>query len=130
MILRQLIEEEAQDAGVAVIADPQAVAQAAAAGVGNRVTLDLGGKTDDRHGAPPSQRIRSASNSAFCQARGVLPLDILKAALRQTARHIQAIRSRRRTRLGVSTMCCRVATSMSSARASGTRRTAIRSVCL
>ena len=44
---------------------------------------------DDRHGAPPSQRMRSASSSAFCQAREVLPLDILKGALRQTAHQIQ-----------------------------------------
>ena len=52
VILRQLIEADAQGAVVAVIADPEAVAQAVEAGVGSRVTLDLGGKTDDRHGAP------------------------------------------------------------------------------
>lgn len=52
VILRQLIEAEVRDAVVAVIADPGAVAQAVAAGVGEMVTLELGGKTDDRHGAP------------------------------------------------------------------------------
>jgi microcystin degradation protein MlrC len=52
VILRQLIEAEMQDAVVAVIADPEAVAQAVEAGVGNMVSLTLGGKTDDRHGAP------------------------------------------------------------------------------
>ncbi|NPV09470.1 MAG: M81 family metallopeptidase [Anaerolineae bacterium] len=52
VILRELIEREAQDAVVAIIADPEAVAMAVEAGVGNSVTLDLGGKTDDRHGPP------------------------------------------------------------------------------
>jgi microcystin degradation protein MlrC len=52
VILRQLIEANVTDAVVAVLADPEAVAQAMAAGVGNSVTLELGGKTDDRHGAP------------------------------------------------------------------------------
>jgi microcystin degradation protein MlrC len=52
VILREFIEKDVPDAVVAVIADPQAVAVAAAAGVGNTVTLDLGGKTDNRHGEP------------------------------------------------------------------------------
>lgn len=34
------------------LADPEAVAQCSAAGVGARVALAVGGKTDDRHGAP------------------------------------------------------------------------------
>lgn len=67
VILRQFIEADAQDAVVAVIADPQAVAQAVAAGVGNRVTLDLGGKTDDRHGAPVhlTAHVKLLSDGAF-----------------------------------------------------------------
>ncbi|OGG56967.1 MAG: hypothetical protein A3F84_21290 [Candidatus Handelsmanbacteria bacterium RIFCSPLOWO2_12_FULL_64_10] len=67
VILRQLIEEDAQGAVVAVIADAQAVAQAAAAGVGGRVTLDLGGKTDDRHGAPVrlTAHVRLLSDGTF-----------------------------------------------------------------
>jgi microcystin degradation protein MlrC len=52
VILRELIEKDVQGAVVAIIADPEAVALAIEAGVGNTVTLDLGGKTDDRHGAP------------------------------------------------------------------------------
>jgi microcystin degradation protein MlrC len=32
--------------------DPEAVERAAAAGVGNDVTVDLGGRTDEMHGAP------------------------------------------------------------------------------
>jgi len=66
-ILRQFIEEGVQDAVVAVIADPQAVAEAAKAGVGSAVTLDLGGKTDDRHGAPVRVRayVRLLSDGEF-----------------------------------------------------------------
>jgi microcystin degradation protein MlrC len=52
VVLRQFLEQDVPDAVVAVIADPQAVAEAMAAGVGNTVTLDIGGKTDDRHGEP------------------------------------------------------------------------------
>ena len=39
-------------ATVAIMVDPGAVGQAIAAGVGKQVTLTVGGKTDDRHGAP------------------------------------------------------------------------------
>ena len=52
LVLREFIEKDVPDAVVAVIADPKAVATAMAAGVGNSVTLHLGGKTDDRHGEP------------------------------------------------------------------------------
>jgi microcystin degradation protein MlrC len=52
VILRHFLEAGVTDAVVAVIADPEAVARAIDAGVGNSVTLELGGKTDDRHGAP------------------------------------------------------------------------------
>lgn len=37
---------------VAALADPQSVAQCAAAGIGAMVTLRLGGKTDEHHGTP------------------------------------------------------------------------------
>lgn len=37
---------------VAALADPEAVAQCAAAGVGATVSLRIGGKTDEHHGAP------------------------------------------------------------------------------
>jgi microcystin degradation protein MlrC len=71
VILRQLLEAEVTDAVVAVIADPGAVAEAVAAGVGNRVTLNLGGKTDDRHGAPVrlTAHVRLLSDGEFV-ARG------------------------------------------------------------
>lgn len=40
---------------------------------------------DDRHQQPPSQRMRSQDNSAFCQARQRLPLAVLTAMLRLSA---------------------------------------------
>ena len=51
-ILRKFIEADVQDAVIAVIADPESVDQAVKAGVGNRVQLNVGGKTDTQHGAP------------------------------------------------------------------------------
>jgi len=68
VILRELLESGVQSAVVAVIADPEAVALAAAAGVGKEITLDLGGKTDDRHGAPVrlTARVRLLSDGVYC----------------------------------------------------------------
>lgn len=51
-ILQKFIEAGVQDAVIAVIADPESVAQAVEAGVGNGVQLNVGGKTDTHHGAP------------------------------------------------------------------------------
>lgn len=51
-ILRAFVEAEVRDAVIAIIADPESVAQAIEAGVGNRVTLNVGGKTDNMHGEP------------------------------------------------------------------------------
>ena len=51
-ILQKFIEADVQDAVIAVIADPESVAQAVEAGVGNRVQLNVGGKTDTQHGDP------------------------------------------------------------------------------
>jgi len=52
VMLQALIEAQAPRTAVAVIADPEAVAAAWDAGEGNEATLTIGGKTDDRHGAP------------------------------------------------------------------------------
>lgn len=52
VMLQALIEAKAPRSVVAIIADPESVAKAVAAGVGNEVDLMLGGKTDNRHGAP------------------------------------------------------------------------------
>ena len=51
-ILQKFIETDVQDAVIAVIADPESVAEAIAAGVGNNIQLNVGGKTDTQHGAP------------------------------------------------------------------------------
>jgi microcystin degradation protein MlrC len=51
-VLRELLRVGARSAVVACVWDPAAVAACVRAGVGQSVTLDVGGKTDDRHGAP------------------------------------------------------------------------------
>ena len=50
VILKSLLDQNAQNAAVAVIADPEAVATAIESGVGTEVTLRVGGKTDKYHG--------------------------------------------------------------------------------
>jgi microcystin degradation protein MlrC len=51
-ILRELLRVGARSATVACIWDAAAVQACVKAGVGASVTLDVGGKVDDRHGAP------------------------------------------------------------------------------
>ena len=51
VLLRALLDADAQDAAV-IITDPQAVAQAIAAGVGATVEMHVGGKADTFHGTP------------------------------------------------------------------------------
>lgn len=51
-ILRAFVDADVRDAVVAIIADPESVAEAIEAGVGNRLNLSVGGKTDDMHGEP------------------------------------------------------------------------------
>ncbi len=78
VVLRHLIEADMQDAVAAIIADPDSVARAAQAGVGNTVSLVLGGKTDDRHGAPlpVTAYVRLISDGTFVEqgpmGRGVV----------------------------------------------------------
>ncbi|MGC9318386.1 MAG: MlrC C-terminal domain-containing protein, partial [Armatimonadota bacterium] len=50
VMLQALIEAKVPRSTAAIIADPEAVAGAIEAGVGEQVTLQVGGKTDDRHG--------------------------------------------------------------------------------
>ena len=52
VMLQALVEAGVPRSTVAIITDPEAVAQAVAAGVGSTITLTVGGKTDDRHGEP------------------------------------------------------------------------------
>lgn len=51
-VLREMLDQELTNAGFAIIRDPEVVDACVEAGVGERVTVDLGGKTDDRHGDP------------------------------------------------------------------------------
>jgi microcystin degradation protein MlrC len=66
-ILRELLRVGARSAVVACLWDPAAVAACVAAGVGNRLTLDVGGKVDDRHGAPlrVTGTVRTLSDGRF-----------------------------------------------------------------
>jgi len=67
VVLSELIASGLDGAVVAVIADPESMDAAIAAGVGNHVDLTLGGKTDDRHGPPLKVRayVRVLSDGGF-----------------------------------------------------------------
>ncbi len=51
-LLRGFLELGAKNAAFALIADPETVQEAFEAGIGSEISVDLGGKTDDLHGAP------------------------------------------------------------------------------
>ncbi len=52
VVLKAVLEAGLEGGVLAVMADPRAVEEAASAGVGNEVTLNIGGKIDKLHGAP------------------------------------------------------------------------------
>ncbi len=66
-ILRELLRVGARSATVACIWDAAAVQACVKAGVGASVTLDVGGKVDDRHGAPVrvTGTVRTLSDGRF-----------------------------------------------------------------
>jgi microcystin degradation protein MlrC len=66
-ILRELLRVGARSAVVACLWDRAAVEQCVKAGVGGRITLEIGGKVDDRHGAPLSVTgtVRTLSDGRF-----------------------------------------------------------------
>lgn len=66
-VLRELLGVGARSAVVACLWDPAAVAACVTAGVGQSVTLDVGGKVDDRHGAPlrVTGTVRTLSDGRF-----------------------------------------------------------------
>ena len=66
-ILRELVRVGARSSVVACIWDAAAVDACIAAGVGGRVTVDVGGKVDDRHGAPlrVTGTVRTLSDGRF-----------------------------------------------------------------
>lgn len=51
-LLRLFLAWKVSNAAIALICDPESVRDAISAGVGNRVNVTLGGKSDDLHGAP------------------------------------------------------------------------------
>ncbi len=66
-VLRELVRAGARAAVVACLWDPAAVQACARAGVGSRVTVSVGGKVDDRHGAPLelTGTVRTLSDGRF-----------------------------------------------------------------
>ncbi|MBI3825215.1 MAG: M81 family metallopeptidase [Candidatus Rokubacteria bacterium] len=66
-ILRELLRLRARETTVACLWDPTAAQACARAGVGATLTLDVGGKVDDRHGAPVrvTGRVRTLSDGRF-----------------------------------------------------------------
>ncbi len=70
VILRALIEAGVKDATVGLIYDPETASQAHAAGVGVTIDVRIGGKTDDRHGAPIETQayVRCLADGRFVHA--------------------------------------------------------------
>ncbi len=68
-ILKELLRAKAKSAVVAAIADPEAVSYALDRGVGEKIAVRAGGKTDRLHGRPIGLRgrIRLISNGEFTQ---------------------------------------------------------------
>jgi microcystin degradation protein MlrC len=66
-VLRELLRAGARSAVVACLWDPTAVEACLRAGVGGRVTIAVGGKVDDRHGAPltVTGTVRTLSDGRF-----------------------------------------------------------------
>lgn len=66
-IVRLLLDAGVSRAAVALVADSAAVLDAETAGVGNRFTVDLGGKTDALHGDPlrVEAEVRLISNGQY-----------------------------------------------------------------
>ena len=66
-VLRELVRVGARSTIVACIWDPQAVARCVEAGVGGSVTLEVGGKVDQRHGPPlrVTGLVRTLSDGRF-----------------------------------------------------------------
>ena len=66
-LLRELLRVAAPSATVACMWDPEAAAACARAGRGATVTVDVGGKVDDRHGRPVSMtgRVTAVSDGVF-----------------------------------------------------------------
>lgn len=66
-ILQELLRVDAPSATVACLWDPEAAAACTRAGRGATLTLDVGGKVDDRHGRPVTMtgRVSALSDGSF-----------------------------------------------------------------
>ncbi|HLW70828.1 MAG TPA: M81 family metallopeptidase [Candidatus Binataceae bacterium] len=66
-ILAELLKQNARGAVIGNLADPAAVRAATAAGVGKNITLSVGGKVDQFHGAPVqiTGRVRTLHDGVF-----------------------------------------------------------------
>ena len=62
VLLKALLEMDVQNAVLAVMKDPEAVAKAIEVGVDKEVTMEIGGKTDRMHGPPLRVRGRLGSS--------------------------------------------------------------------
>ncbi len=60
-VLRTFIDMQLEDACVLYIVDPEAVARCQAAGVGSRLTLDIGGKSSPLQGTPVQMDVEVAA---------------------------------------------------------------------
>jgi len=71
-ILRELLRRGAKNVGVAVIKDPEAVAEAIKVGVQGTLTTRIGGKTDSFHGEPleVTGRVRTITDGVFVHKAG------------------------------------------------------------
>ncbi|ETX02921.1 MAG: hypothetical protein ETSY1_01800 [Candidatus Entotheonella factor] len=66
-VLEAILEEGLEGGVLAVIWDPEIVTQALDAGEGQAITIELGGHTDDLHGAPltVTARVKSLADGTF-----------------------------------------------------------------
>ena len=65
--LRAMIDSDFQGGVVGILCDPETVAQAHAAGVGQDIDARIGGKTDEQHGSPVEARayVKNLSDGRF-----------------------------------------------------------------
>jgi microcystin degradation protein MlrC len=77
-ILRELLRREAKNVGVAVIKDPEAVAEAIKVGVRGTLTTRIGGKTDSFHGEPleVTGTVRTITDGIFVYKAGRVGLRV------------------------------------------------------
>ena len=70
VLLEALVRHGIRRAFVALV-DPSSVERCAKAGIGGRLTLELGGKTDRRHGDPLAAtiRVRGLYDGKFCESQ-------------------------------------------------------------